>query len=58
MGTTAGCSGSSFGIGPLSAKASLYGCARVYENRGYAALQRLTPEERANLERHGLLPKD
>jgi hypothetical protein len=34
------------------------GCARVYENRGYVAVQRLTPEERANLGCRGLLPKD
>ena len=30
----------------------------AYENRGYVAVQRLTPEERASLERRGLLPKD
>src|SRR6266478_6718272 len=33
-------------------------CARVYENRGYVPVQRLTPEERANLERRGLIQKD
>jgi hypothetical protein len=57
-GATAECSGSSFGIGPLFSESFVDGCARVYENRGYVALQRLTPEERANLERRGLLPKD
>lgn len=57
-GATAECSGASFGIGPLFSESFVDGCARVYENRGYVALQRLTREERASLERRGLLPKD
>jgi hypothetical protein len=57
-GATAECSGSSVGIGPLFAESLVDSCARVYENRGYVALQRSTPEERASLERRGLLPKD
>jgi hypothetical protein len=55
---TAECSGSSFSMGPLFSESFVNGCARVYENRGYVALQRLTPEERASLERRGLLPKN
>ena len=57
-GATAECNGSSFGIGPLFSENFVDRCARVYENRGYVPVQRLTPEERANLERRGLLPKD
>jgi hypothetical protein len=57
-GATADCSGSSFGFGPLFTESFVDSCTRVYENRGYVALQRLTPEERASLERRGLLPKD
>jgi hypothetical protein len=57
-GATAECGGSSVGIGPLFAEGLVDSCARVYENRGYVALQRLTPEERVSLERRGLLPKD
>jgi hypothetical protein len=57
-GATAECSGSSFAIGALFSESFVDGCARVYENRGYVALPRLTPEERANLERRGLLPKN
>jgi len=57
-GATAECSGSSVGFGPLFSESFVDSCARVYENRGYVALQRLTPEERASLERRGLLPKD
>lgn len=57
-GTTAECSGSSVGIGVLFGESFVDSCARVYENRGYVAVERLTPEERASLERRGLLPKD
>jgi hypothetical protein len=57
-GATAECSGSSYGFGQLFSESFVDSCARVYEKRGYVALQRLTPEERATLERRGLLPKD
>ncbi|HEX9264891.1 MAG TPA: hypothetical protein VF977_11005 [Candidatus Binatia bacterium] len=57
-GATASCSGSSVGIGPLFSESFTDSCARVYENRGYVALERLTPEQRTSLERRGLLPKD
>jgi hypothetical protein len=57
-GATAECSGSSVGFGPLFTESFVDSCARVYENRGYVAMQRLTPEERASLERRGLLPKN
>jgi hypothetical protein len=57
-GATAECSGSSVGFGPLFSESVADSCARVYENRGYVAVQRLTPDERASLERRGLLPKD
>jgi len=57
-GATAECSGSSFGFGPLFSESFVDSCARVYENRGYVPLERLTPEQRATLERRGLLNKD
>lgn len=57
-GATAECSGSSIGFGPLFTESFVDSCARVYQNRGYVSLERLTPEERASLERRGLLPKD
>jgi hypothetical protein len=57
-GATAECSGSSVGFGQLFTESFTDSCARVYEKRGYVALERLTPEERASLERRGLLPKD
>jgi hypothetical protein len=57
-GATAECSGSSVGFGQLFTESFTDSCARVYEKRGYVALERLTPEERASLERRGLFPKD
>ncbi len=57
-GATAECSGSSYGFGPLFTESFVDSCARAYENRGYVALQRLTPEDRARLKQRGLLPKD
>jgi hypothetical protein len=57
-GATAECSGSSYGFGPLFSESVVDSCTRVYESRGYVALQRLTPEDRASLEQRGLLPKN
>ena len=57
-GATAECSGSSVGFGPLFSESFVDSCARVYENRGFVPLKRLTPEERASLAERGLLPKD
>ena len=57
-GATAECSGSSYGFGPLFSESLVESCARAYQDRGYVALQRLTPEERARLQERGLLPKD
>jgi hypothetical protein len=57
-GASAECSGSSYGFGPLFSESVVDSCSRVYQDRGYVALERLTPEQRANLEKRGLLPKD
>ena len=57
-GATAQCSASGFGIGASFGEGFVGGCARSYEERGYVPLERLTPEERASLERRGLLPKN
>ena len=57
-GATAECSGSSYGFGPLFSESVVDSCTRIYETRGYVALQRLTPEDRASLEQRGLLPKN
>jgi hypothetical protein len=57
-GATAECSGNGFAIGASVADGIVGGCARTYEERGYVALDRLQPGERASLERRGLLPKN
>lgn len=57
-GASAECSGSSAGMAPLLAESFVDSCARVYKERGFVPVERLTPEERASLERRGLLPKD
>ena len=57
-GATAECSGSSYGFGPLFSESVVDSCSRVYQDRGYVALERLTPEQRASLEQRGLLPKN
>ena len=57
-GATAECSGSSYGFGQLFTESFVDSCTRAYKDRGYVALQRLTPEDRARLEQRGLLPKD
>jgi hypothetical protein len=56
-GASAECSGSSYGFGPLFSEKISDSCARIYEDRGFVPLERLTPEERASLEQRGLLPK-
>jgi hypothetical protein len=32
-------------------------CLRKYESQGYVDMEQLTPEQRADLERRGVLPK-
>jgi hypothetical protein len=57
-GATAECSASGIGIGASFSEGFVSGCGRSYEDRGYVRLEQLTPEQRADLERRGLLPKN
>lgn len=57
-GATADCSGSGVGIGSSISEGFIGGCIRAHENRGFVRLEQLTPEQRASLERRGLMPKD
>jgi hypothetical protein len=57
-GATAECSASGFAIGVSIADGIVGGCSRAYEERGYVPLERLQPDERASLERRGLLGKN
>jgi len=57
-GATAECSASGFGIGAGFNEGFVGGCGRAYEERGYLRADQLTPEQRANLEQRGLMPKE
>ena len=57
-GATAECSSNGFAVGASIADGIVGGCSRAYEERGYVPLDQLQPEERASLERRGLLPKN
>lgn len=57
-GATAECSASGFAVGVSIADGIVGGCSRAYEERGYVRLERLQPDERASLERRGLLGKN
>jgi hypothetical protein len=54
-GATVSCSGSGFGLGIGWAESYLGACTRRNEATGYVQLENLTSEQRADLERRGLL---
>jgi len=56
-GATAECNASGFGWGSGFAETALGECTKRYESRGYVPLDKLTSEQRADLERRGLLPQ-
>ena len=55
-GATVECSGSGFGLGAAWVESHINDCTRRNEHRGYVRLDKLTPEQRADLEKRGLLP--
>jgi hypothetical protein len=55
-GATVQCSGSGFGLGATWVKGYVDDCIRRNEIRGYVPLDKLTPQQRAALEKRGLLP--
>ena len=55
-GATLECSGAGFGLGSAWVKGHIDECARRSEARGYVAVDRLTPQQRLDLEKRGLLP--
>ncbi len=55
-GSTISCGGSGSGILAPAVGSAMEECLK-YENEGYIPVVKLTPEERADLERRGLLPK-
>jgi hypothetical protein len=56
-GAVAECSSSGVAAGNLWAQGYLDDCIRRMESRGYAQLDKLTPEQRQGLEARGLLPR-
>ena len=57
-GVTAECSANGFAIGASIPDGIVGGCSRAYEERGYVPLDQLRSDDRASLERRGLLPKN
>jgi hypothetical protein len=55
-GAVADCGGSGFGAGDLWVQDYLDDCLRRMESRGYARVDKLTPEQRQGLEAQRLLP--
>ncbi|MGH7826089.1 MAG: hypothetical protein ACREQ7_13060 [Candidatus Binatia bacterium] len=56
-GATVECSGSGFGMGVGWVESYIGDCTKRNEQRGYIPLEKLTPEQRQELERRGLLPR-
>lgn len=56
-GATVRCGAAGVGIMAGSAKDIVEECLKKYESQGYVDMEQLTPEQRADLERRGLLPK-
>lgn len=57
-GATAWCGGVGMGLMFGGAESFVGSCASSYERQGYVPVEKLTPEQRADLERRGLLPKE
>jgi hypothetical protein len=57
-GATAECSASGFGIGAAFVEGTIADCATRYEAKGYWPLEKLTAEQRLDLDKRGLLQKD
>ncbi len=55
-GSTVRCGATGSGILASAVSNSMEECLR-YEDKGYVPLEKLTPEQRSDLERRGLLPK-
>ena len=56
-GATMKCGAASVGFMAGGAGGFVEECLRSYERQGYVPVERLTPEQRADLERRGVLPK-
>lgn len=57
-GATAKCSAMGAGIGAAWVQSYIGNCIREYESSGYVKTDELTPEQRADLEKRGLLLRE
>jgi hypothetical protein len=57
-GATTKCAATGTGVAAAWVATSIGDCIREGEDKGYVVLDQLTPAERADLEKRGLLPKD
>jgi hypothetical protein len=57
-GSTTKCSATGTGLGTGWVESFIGQCIRQHEGLGYVPLDKLTAEERADLEKRGLLPKE
>lgn len=56
-GATMKCGAAGAGIMAGAAEGFVEECLKRYESQGYVAMENLTPAQRADLEKRGLLPK-
>lgn len=56
-GSTMRCGAAGVGFMAGGVEGFVEGCLKRYENKGYVRVKQLTPEQRADLERRGVLPK-
>ena len=56
-GATMKCGAAGVGIMAGAAEGFVEECLKRYESQGYVAMENLTPQQRADLEKRGLLPK-
>lgn len=56
-GATARCGAAGAGIMAGGVDSLVEECLKKYERQGYLSVEELTPEQRADLERRGVLPK-
>ena len=57
-GSTMKCAATGVGIGSGWVTSFIGDCVRQYQSKGYVPLAELTPEQRADLEKRGLFPRD
>jgi len=56
-GATIKCGAAGAGVVAGAAAAMLEECSKKYESQGYVDVEKLTPQQRGDLERRGVLPK-